>query len=202
MKTNAITVIIAPVVVLSLSLHLSTAIAQSTIFTYQGRVTVFATNFTGLGQFKFALVTGTNNNRQAAAAATLTSGFVTGITVVDGGHGYLISPSVTITGGGGSGASATANVSGGAVTSLTVNSAGSGYTNAPLVLIAPPPPNVDYTTYWSNDGTSTNGSQPAAAIGVAHLAVMDQVPVTRSEEPARCRFCARFMSSARRSATA
>ncbi len=146
------------------SLFIHATLAQNTIFTYQGRVTDNGTNFTGFGQFKFALVTGTNFNRQATATANLTSGFVTSITVVNGGNGYTTAPIVTITGGGGSGATATASVSGGAVTSISVNNAGSGYTNAPTVLIAPPPPSITYTTYWSNDGTSTNGSEPAVAI--------------------------------------
>lgn len=142
------------------------AAAQNTIFTYQGRVTDNGTNFTGPGQFKFALVTSTNASRQAAATANLTGGFVTSITVVNGGSGYATAPAVTLTGGGGSGAAATASVSGGVVTSITVNNAGSGYTSPPTVFIAPPPPSLTYTTYWSNDGTSANGSEPAAAIGV------------------------------------
>ena len=33
--------------------------------------------------------------------------------------------------------------------------------------IAPPPPAITYTTYWSNDGTSVNGSEPAAGVSVA-----------------------------------
>jgi len=32
--------------------------------------------------------------------------------------------------------------------------------------IAPPPANVAYTTYWSNDGTSSGGSEPSAAVSV------------------------------------
>jgi hypothetical protein len=143
------------------------AFGQNAVFTYQGRVTDNGTNFTGLGQFKFALVTSTNSSQQATATATITSGFVTSITVVSGGSGYTSAPVVTISGGGGSGATATASVSGGAVTSIMVNNAGSGYTNAPAVIIAPPPPSVAYTTYWSNDGTGTNGSEPAAAVGVS-----------------------------------
>jgi len=34
----------------------STLFAQNTVFTYQGRVLDNGTNFTGIGQFKFALV--------------------------------------------------------------------------------------------------------------------------------------------------
>lgn len=42
-------------------------------------------------------------------------------------------PTVTLTGGGGTGATATANVSGGAVTGFTVTNSGSGYTSVPTV---------------------------------------------------------------------
>src|ERR1035437_9826184 len=45
--------------------------AQGTAFTYQGRVLDNGTNFTGTGQFQFALVTSTNFNHQATAAANL-----------------------------------------------------------------------------------------------------------------------------------
>ncbi len=47
-------------------------------------------------------------------------------------------PSVTITGGGGTGALATATVTGGAVTAITLLSVGSGYTTVPAVTISPP----------------------------------------------------------------
>jgi hypothetical protein len=154
-------------IVVALTLGISTGFAQNTVFTYQGRVLVAGSAFTGNGQFKFALLTSTNASRQATATATVTSGFVTSCTVVDGGAGYAAAPAVQFSGGGGSGATATANVSGGAVTSITVNNAGSGYTSAPAVTIAPPPSNVSYTTHWSNDGTSNGGSQPSSAVSVA-----------------------------------
>ena len=44
----------------TLNLQLSTAFAQNTAFTYQGRVTDNGTNFNGTGQFKFVLVTSPN----------------------------------------------------------------------------------------------------------------------------------------------
>jgi hypothetical protein len=145
--------------------------AQNTVFTYQGRVTDKGTNFTGTGQFKFALVTGTNSAQQATAVANMSgvspNEFVSSVTVVNGGSGYTNPSAVTFSGGGGSGATARANVSGGAVTSIAVLTPGSGYSSAPAVTVAPPPPNIPFTTYWSNDGTSANGSEPAAAVNVA-----------------------------------
>ena len=143
------------------------AFGQGAMFTYQGRVLDSGTNFNGAGQFEFALVTSINNSSQATATANPPSGgFITVINVVLGGNGYTIAPTVTITGGGGSGATAAATVSGGAVTGITVNSPGSGYTSTPTVTIAAAPPDITYTTYWSNDGTSVNGSEPAAAVNV------------------------------------
>ncbi len=140
-------------------------LAQGTAFTYQGRVTDNGTNFNGLGGFKFAIVTSTNTSGTATATANAPSGgFITVINVTFGGNGYTTAPAVSITGGGGSGAAAT--VSGGAVTGITVSTPGSGYTSAPTVTIAAPPPDLAYTTYWSNDGTSVNGSEPSAAVDV------------------------------------
>ena len=44
--------------------------------------------------------------RTATATATVVEGLVAAITITDGGSGYPVAPQVTITGGGGSGASA------------------------------------------------------------------------------------------------
>ncbi len=141
------------------------AFAQPTEFTYQGRLTDHGTNFTGTGHFEFALVTSSNANQTATAVANPPSGgFITVITVLSEGSGYTTVPAVTISGGGGSGATATATLSGGAVTAITVNAPGSGYTSTPTVTVAAPPPDVTYTTYWSNDGTSVNGSEPATSL--------------------------------------
>ena len=165
LKHKFSTVAVAGLLV-ALNSQVSTVFAQPTTFTYQGLVTDNGTNFAGTGQFKFALVTTTNVASQAAATAHLTGTFVTSVTVDSGGNGYFTPPTVTFSGGGGSGAAATATVSGGAVTAIMVNNAGSGYTNAPTVTIAPPPPDLTFITYWSNDGTSVNGSEPTAAVSV------------------------------------
>ena len=142
---------------------------------YQGRVTVSGVNFTGTGQFKFALVDGgVNQNQTATANATVGAGQVTQIFVFSHGSGYTSAPVVTITGDG-AGATATATLGLGmgtgtgptdSVNTITINNPGSGYTTA-TVTIAPPPPNVLVTTYWSNDGTSIGGSAPASAVPLA-----------------------------------
>lgn len=66
-------------------------------------------------------------------APDVTGGTVKSIAVDEGGSGYTSAPTVTLSGGAGSGATATATVSGGAVTAITVTAAGTGYTSAPTV---------------------------------------------------------------------
>ena len=153
-------------ILLGLLLGVSRVFAQDVLITYQGLVTDNGTNFNGTGLFQFALVTSTNYNQQATATAILSGPFVVGYTNLVGGSGYTNAPTVTISGGGGSGATATAGVAGGIVTSINPGSAGSNYTSAPTVRIGPPPPDIAYTTLWSNDGTSSAGSEPATAVSL------------------------------------
>ncbi|AIX17315.1 neck protein [Synechococcus phage ACG-2014b] len=74
----------------------------------------------------------------AAATAAITGDAVSSFTITDGGEHYksALPPTVTITGGGGSGATGTAVVSAtGIVTGITVTAGGTGYTSAPSVAI-------------------------------------------------------------------
>jgi hypothetical protein len=57
------------------------------------------------------------------------------IPVTSGGSGYLAPPYLSITGGGGNGATAIANLTNGVVTSITVTNPGTDYTSAPTVTI-------------------------------------------------------------------
>src|ERR1039458_1103997 len=59
------------------------------------------------------------------AIATVVNGFLVSITVTDGASCYTAAPTVTISGGGGSGAVAVATISSGVVTQITVQNAGS-----------------------------------------------------------------------------
>lgn len=79
------------------------------------------------------------NPRVATATAQVVNGFVVGATVTDGGSGYTNAPSVTFSGGGGSGATARATVVDGMVTAITILNPGIGYASTPGVQIAPPP---------------------------------------------------------------
>jgi hypothetical protein len=62
--------------------------------------------------------------------------FVSSINMINQGAGYTSAPSVSITGGGGSGATAIANISGGRVVSISITNRGIGYTSAPSVSIS------------------------------------------------------------------
>ena len=121
------------------------------LISHQGRVSVGGTNFTGTGQFRFALVDpGTNTARQATATAVVNSGFITSFVITDGGAGYTTAPAVQITDITGTGAVAQASIGGGAVTNIAVINPGSGYSSNPTVTLDPPPSNIVYQTYWSN----------------------------------------------------
>lgn len=65
---------------------------------------------------------------------------VSGITVKTPGAGYTAAPTVTATGGGGSGLALTASLGpSGSIASIAITSPGSGYTSAPTIAIAAPP---------------------------------------------------------------
>ena len=157
-----------------LALVLGLAMAESgraqAVVAYQGQINVNGKPFMGTGQFQFALVTSTNVSVQATATASLPSGgYITSYQVVSGGLFYTTTPKVQLIGGGGTGAMAVAHVTqGGVIGAITVGNPGNGdYTSAPTVVIDPPPANLSYTTYWSNDGTSVAGSEPTAMVPVA-----------------------------------
>ena len=86
------------------------------------------------------------------AAPTLTANtasakyFIQGVDVIDGGFCYQKVPTVTFSGGGGSGAEAKAEVSNGRIHRIIMQSYGKDYTSAPTVTVAEP------------DGTSPVGS--------------------------------------------
>ncbi len=84
-----------------------------------------------------------NPGVQATATAALgsggTAGQVASIAVGNGGTTYRAAPAVTLTGGGGTGATAHAVLTNGVVTSVVVDAPGTGYTSAPTVTLAAPP---------------------------------------------------------------
>lgn len=77
-------------------------------------------------------------SRAARATAQVVNGFVVGVTVSDGGYGYVSPPIVRLQGGGGLNAVATAVLVNGAVTEIIIQETGLSYTSAPVVWIEPP----------------------------------------------------------------
>ena len=123
--------------------------------------------------FKFAIVDmGVSETRQgvtATATAIVSNGIVSSIVVNTSGSGYKTPPEVKMTGGGGSGAKATAILTNGMVSSIKVDTKGTKYTGKPTVIISQPGliTAQKYITYWSNDGTSVDGSEPSKSIPVS-----------------------------------
>ncbi len=102
-------------------------------------------NGTTIGPVNFGL-SFVNNTSSTITGLTVTyeirfgftessTGAIADVGVSAGGSGYSSTtpPTVTFTGGGGTGAIASATVSGGAVVAITVTNPGSGYTSAPVV---------------------------------------------------------------------
>lgn len=111
------------------------------------------------------------NIAQPLLTTTGTTG-VSSIPVATGGSGYLSAPVVTISGGGGTGASAVAVVSEGVVTGITITSTGTGYTTAPVVTLdgggASTPATVGTVVTGSNaagGGLTKTGGGRLALIG-------------------------------------
>lgn len=82
---------------------------------------------------------------------------VRSIEVTNGGSGYIEAPIVTITGGGGSGATASSTIVNGSVTAVNIITAGGGYRSIPTVTIADPKV-VDYNVVADTIDNIVNGS--------------------------------------------
>jgi hypothetical protein len=74
-------------------------------------------------------------SNSATAVAQLVNGFVVGVTLVNPGFGYKSTPTIQISGGGGSGAVAEAKMSNGIITEVVIKNPGIGYTSLPDVII-------------------------------------------------------------------
>ncbi|MCX7392156.1 MAG: hypothetical protein NTX02_13350, partial [Planctomycetia bacterium] len=83
----------------------------------------------------------TNNSALSITllSGNLASGFIKDFTLVNGGVNYTSAPLVSITGGGGTGATAVATIAGSSVNAVIVTNAGTGYTSIPTVTISPDP---------------------------------------------------------------
>lgn len=104
-----------------------------------GTTSTMPTVTASIGGVTTTVPLGHASQTQATGTATVSGGALTGIDVTSGGSGYLLAPAVTLTGGGGSGATATTTInSAGVVTGVTVTAGGTGYTSAPTVTIGRP----------------------------------------------------------------
>ena len=99
------------------------------------------TDYINEGREMVVCDTGLNRSLQVIALSTgieqytygPTGGGVTGAIVTAGGSGYTSVPTVTLTGGGGTGATAAATVNGGIVSQVYMTAIGTGYTSAPTI---------------------------------------------------------------------
>ena len=105
---------------------------------WQGGVNVQTNASIGGSPNSSLLISGQITSTLAATAGvpTIAGGRVTSIPVTSGSSGYTSIPTVTITGGGGTGAIATATLTNGVVTAITVTNGGTGYTSTPTVTLS------------------------------------------------------------------
>lgn len=137
------------------------------LMNYQGRVTYKGVNADGPFHFKFSLVDGGVNQALTATAAAEVNGDgkVREIHLTHSGSGYTEKPVVSIEGTG-TGARVEVAMREDQVASITVLDGGDGYSRITptIVTISPPPPNMVYNTFWSNDGTASNGQEPGGSV--------------------------------------
>ena len=97
----------------------------------------FLTGMTSANIYSGGAKIDTNGQAVTIGQNLLTTAGTTGVTTipVTNGGSYLSAPLVSITGGGGTGATAVANLTNGVVTSITITNPGTGYTGTPTVTL-------------------------------------------------------------------
>ena len=148
--TRTFTVVISPVNVAPTLANITppAAIPENTATVQTVNLTGISTGLGDVGQTVTSVTATTTNLTNPAGPPLITNLAVSytpvaGIAVSSGGSGYTSVPSVTIMGGGGTGAMAMAVLNGdglhpGVVTGITITNGGTGYTSIPTVMIAPP----------------------------------------------------------------
>ena len=120
---------------------------------------------------------------------------VNGFTITNPGKGYVKAPLVTLSGGGGTGATAVAGVTNGIITSITVSDGGAGYTSRPTVTISDPD-----VINWSSFGQFVNNYQlaklPDTARGMAQYLL--EYVVNKGNNANRTTFWEEEVSSGRK----
>jgi len=97
------------------------------------------------------------------AAGNLTGGIVESVTVTNGGSKYSIPPTISFTGGAGTGAAAIAIVAGGVITAINITDVGHGYTGNPTVVI------TNATGDTTGSGATATAAYTASATLQAYL---------------------------------
>ncbi len=119
----------------------SALVAGSTIiYSVQGsNDSNFATDSGSFFTANYAFATQSPSGTGSTATAAIgTNQYVTGISVVLGGTGFIATPTITLSGGTtGSAATATATINNGSISAYSVTASGSGYSTAPTVVITP-----------------------------------------------------------------
>jgi hypothetical protein len=119
----------------------------------------------------------TPNTATFSVAINTITGVVTGVTIVNGGAGYLTAPTLTFTSpASGSSATASATITAGVVTSVTLTSGGNGYEAPPILTATDPESGAiksfkikdlgDYTVLPTNPVDVTGGSGASARLEV------------------------------------
>ena len=130
-----------------------------------------ATLLTGANIFSSGATIDTNGFADTIVQPLLapTGNGLSSIAVTTGGAGYIGAPEVTITGGGGTGASAIAIVSGGVVTGYTITSPGTGYTSAPTVTLSGGGATTAATATAGTPVANTSGGLTKVGLGTLTL---------------------------------
>jgi len=105
------------------------------------------------------------------------SGGVSGVTVTNGGSGYVNGASVTFTGGGGTGGTGTIVVTNGALTGVTITAPGVGYTSAPTMTFAAGAAGTGAVTQVTLVQT-LNASAPLVTSGATFAPSGESSPIT------------------------
>jgi hypothetical protein len=115
-------------------------------------------------------------------------GQVSAFTVTCKGAGYLVAPTITLTGGGGSGTAAQATIDNGSITTISITTGGTGYTSAPAVSIDAATSSVYYkkqidlstasVTSILSGNTSASAYLQIEEKSGSDTTVLAQVPVT------------------------
>lgn len=100
----------------------------------------------------------------AKIKATVSGGAVTALTIINGGSGFSVAPTIAFSGGGGTGATATATITNGVITSVTITAPGTGYTTAPTVTVTGPTSGGTFTIKCKWEGLVGNGTLTGSSL--------------------------------------